>query len=100
MLPFSRKKVYGDEFRRSGIQWQAEELDKLKKCSKLATIGQAPAAVIQIKLHEYSDSRLHPLDLSSKSSHMTLVHWVTHASVSYRRLCAVECTNLLWTDLA
>jgi hypothetical protein len=49
MSPFSSKKVYGGE-------WQAKELDKLKKCSKLATIGQAPSAVTQVKLLEYSDS--------------------------------------------
>jgi hypothetical protein len=41
-------------------------IDKLEKCSKLATIGQAPSAVIQVKLHEYSDSQLRPLDLSSR----------------------------------
>jgi len=35
---------------RAGKVSGSEELDKLKKCSNLATIGQAPSAVTQVKL--------------------------------------------------
>ena len=37
---------------------------------------------------------------AAKSDHTTLAHWLARISELRRRLRIVQCTNLMWTDLA